>query len=179
MKFSYWYVNNFLNKSEINTLNSYILKKGKPFLAQASTIKTAVCKCVPYVDLKVISKLSPTIYTINKKAFGFDIYSHYDNLFVLNTYDSKTKSEYKFHVDSEPPNENYTIKLTSLINLSQQKYEGGELILHPTTHPITIKEFETPGALVVFPSFILHKVNPVTKGIRKSGLLFTTGHWWR
>lgn len=179
MKFPYWYVKDFLNIKQIKKINKYILKNGESFNLKADTIKTSTCKSILLENLPELKKLSPLIHVINKKAFGFDIYPHYDHLFILNLYDSKNKAEYKFHTDGEKCESNFTIKLTCIINLSDTKYEGGELILFPYAKEIIVKEFEDPGSLIVFPSFILHKVNPVNKGIRKSGVLFTHGRWWK
>ena len=73
---------------------------------------------------------------------------------------------------------NYAIKLTTLINLSVDEYEWGEFSLWDGG-AVVIKPFKKPGTLITFPSFYLHKVNPVTKGQRISGTFFMTGPKWK
>jgi len=180
MKHNYWSIPNFINKNQIKDITLLMEKEGRIFLNQAPTTKTSFCKYVSYKRIKPLLDLSEPISFINKKAFGFDLYPHGDdNNFIFNKYEATNKGEYKFHTDGESFKENYTIKLTSIINLSQTKYEGGDLVLYDMAQPRIVKEFNQPGTLLVFPSFILHKVTPVTKGTRASGVLFTDGPWWR
>ena len=40
---------------------------------------------------------------------------------------------------------------------------------------ITCKEIATKGSLVIFPSFMWHRVSPVTKGERKSLVMWNLG----
>ena len=56
-------------------------------------------------------------------------------------------------------------KLSFVIPLSPpEAYEGGELIVQ--TSPKEISVPLTQGKMILFPSFVLHKVTPVTKGER-------------
>jgi PKHD-type hydroxylase len=65
---------------------------------------------------------------------------------------------------SEP----YDIKLTAILNISTEAYEGGdfELIVTSLDSPVTIPKEK--GKLIIFPSFLFHRVTPVTRGVRKS-----------
>ena len=71
---------------------------------------------------------------------------------------------YNYHLDVGP-GKHSTRKLSLVIPLSPiEAYEGGELL-------VKIGEKETPvplkqGHAILFPSYILHKVTPVTKGKR-------------
>ena len=40
-------------------------------------------------------------------------------------YDSSVKASYDFHCDGEDYDKNFTTKLTGLVNLSEDTYEGG------------------------------------------------------
>ena len=53
------------------------------------------------------------------------------------------------------------------------EYEGGELQLMNSANPITIQKKK--GHIVVFPSYMLHKVTPVTVGKRKSLVIWIAG----
>ena len=38
--------------------------------------------------------------------------------------------------------------------------------------PTSVPELDTPGSMIIFNSYILHKVNPVLNGIRKTLSIF-------
>ena len=67
------------------------------------------------------------------------------------------------------------IKLTVLINISDSFFSGGEFNLLNSNNPTLVHELNNPGSMVIFNSFTLHRVNPVTKGIRKTLTIFVKG----
>jgi PKHD-type hydroxylase len=69
-------------------------------------------------------------------------------------------------------------KLTVVIQLSDPAdYQGGTLELWPDAHVTAAPRAR--GGLAVFPSFVLHRVAPVTQGIRWSLTLWAHGPAWR
>jgi PKHD-type hydroxylase len=67
-------------------------------------------------------------------------------------------------------------KLTILAFLNDD-FEGGRLFLqtgHNRVYPP-----QQPGSVLVFPSFVLHGVEPVTKGIRRSVVTWLVGPWFK
>jgi PKHD-type hydroxylase len=66
------------------------------------------------------------------------------------------------------------------------EYKGGELqfdyrnyepnIRKENKHVITVKEILPKGSVVVFPSFVWHRVKPVTKGTRYSLVIWNLGY---
>jgi len=69
-------------------------------------------------------------------------------------------------------------KLSVSINLSDPNdYDGGDLMLkqNGSNKNLTINEIKPQGSIVVFPSYVWHKVTPVTKGTRYSLVLWTSG----
>ncbi|MHC4960987.1 MAG: 2OG-Fe(II) oxygenase [Planctomycetota bacterium] len=69
-----------------------------------------------------------------------------------------------------------TRKLSMSIQLSgADDYEGGELQFADSTAPAP-KEI---GSLIVFPSYLAHRVKPVTSGIRKSMVSWVSGPAFR
>ena len=69
----------------------------------------------------------------------------------------------------DDPNK-YVKKLSATVLLNDD-YEGGEFQFcsyAKTEHVISTPEFNNIGSVIVFPSFIRHRVTPVTKGIRYS-----------
>tara|TARA_R100001224_G_scaffold113639_1_gene99836 strand:- start:5584 stop:6144 length:561 start_codon:yes stop_codon:yes gene_type:complete len=104
----------------------------------------------------------------NRKVFGFNIYGNphmYDGVFNYNVYNAEREGTYDWHIDGNLV-EQSDLKLTALINLSEQSYKGGELKIVGRTH-YEVPEMK-PGYMIVFPSFLAHKVEPVTEGERIS-----------
>ena len=126
----------------------------------------------------LLELLHPWLYQcqiINKEKIGYDIdWDFHVDALTYNVYDSKKQGEYDWHIDY-----NFCImsdiKLTCLLNLSEEPYEGGEF------HMINSKENIkfTSGMAVVFNSLIAHKVTPVTKGERITLTFWAHGPSWR
>jgi len=69
-------------------------------------------------------------------------------------------------------------KLCFIVQLSDSNsYEGGDVILHNT--PAQTEGYRAQGSIIVFPSYWLHKVTPVTKGTRQSIVGWMHGHSFR
>lgn len=84
---------------------------------------------------------------------------------------------YRVHTDTFlKPGDNECRKLTVLMFLNDD-FEGGKLFLqkgHEKIYPP-----QNAGTCIVFPSFILHGVEPVTKGIRRSIVTWLVGPWFK
>ena len=121
--------------------------------------------------------LHPWLYQcqqVNRDVFGFDIYwdFHLDT-FNYNAYE--IGGEYGWHVDAKPEKTQEDSKLTCLLNLSEEPYEGGEFFCLPHEKEIKFNS----GVGIVFTSLIAHKVTPVTKGERITLTYWGTGPGWR
>jgi PKHD-type hydroxylase len=158
----------------VETSKSKIVNDG--FDEPADNVKkTSRVGVMQYGELKQdVDRIVNIVYDINKYNFGFDLYQPNNFTTMLyNEYDAYYKGEYSWHGDGVLE-EQYDIKLTALLNCSDTEYEGGEFKLF-INGEWPIPEFNKPGSLLVFPSWIQHKVTPVTSGIRKSMALFFTG----
>ena len=114
-------------------------------------------------------------HMISTTGFGYNIFPVYNNSIIhYSIYDSKDKADYGWHRDTSGTPITDT-KLTLLINLSEEEYEGGNFQVLTGNEPITIDEYGKPGSAVIFKSHILHRVLPVTSGIRKSLAIFLEG----
>jgi PKHD-type hydroxylase len=92
---------------------------------------------------------------------------------------------YGWHVDqhSEPypdgPFKGLTRKLSITIQLSEpDDYEGGEFELRDYCDydsVQTITGIRPRGSVFVFPSFLMHRVTPVTRGVRRSLVCWIVG----
>ena len=67
-------------------------------------------------------------------------------------------------------------KLSVSIQLTDpKKYKGGELKLYNQEDENSSVMNKNQGSLIVFPSYVLHEVMPVTKGERNSLVTWVTG----
>lgn len=81
---------------------------------------------------------------------------------------------YKYHVDSFAPNqENLQRKLSAILFLSDPKdYKGG--LFEFKKYQLKEKTIKK-GSIIVFPSFLEHRVAPVTSGTRYSAVCWAYG----
>ena len=115
-------------------------------------------------------RVTDGILSINSQFFNFDLFGLSEG-FQFTRYDAPT-GHYGMHIDKIF---NSTVRKLSLtIQLSSpEDYEGGELALKfGAKADLMPKDL---GKMVVFPSYVLHEVRPVTKGTRYSLVAWVTG----
>lgn len=114
----------------------------------------------------VFDKLSSAISSLNHNFYRFDITGFCEELQLTN-YDHVDNGMYGWHIDRGDGRLGVR-KLSAVVQLSEPgEYEGGDLeVLHTTPDPIKIEKKR--GKLVIFPSYTIHRVTPVTKGTRQS-----------
>lgn len=111
----------------------------------------------------------------NRQFFDVDIRGVEPNI-QLARYDSTDQGFYDWHTDFAGYRP--LRKLSMSIQLSRSEdYEGGDLELLLTGKPAAMSR--TKGSLIVFPSFTLHRVAPVTRGTRWSLVAWILGPRWR
>jgi len=109
--------------------------------------------------------------TINRDWFGFNV-THLPPM-QFTEYDESYKGEYQLHQDVFWVNSGSSHRKVSLVlQLSNPAdYEGGNLMFekvgaHPTDGDYDA--MKRRGTIIGFPSFVYHKLTPVTKGKRYS-----------
>ena len=110
----------------------------------------------------------------NQEIFGYDIFWDF-HLDILNYNVYGTEGEYGWHIDADTIVFRQDMKLTCLLNLSEEPYEGGKF------HMITQNKeiiFES-GMGIILNSLIAHKTTPVTKGERMTLTYWGLGPCWR
>ena len=112
---------------------------------------------------------------INQEVFGFDIYWNFD-IEVMNYNIYGVGDEHEWHTD-EYNFEASDIKLTCLLNLSEEPYEGGEFHTIGRGENNAVK-FES-GMGMVFHSPIFHKITPITKGEKITLRYWGIGPAWK
>ena len=180
---NYWFWDKVFSPAEIKSLVKTINSKYdqvEPKNLEATDVmgkskKNLNCKQILYS--KVADKLDHVVdraYAINSYHFGFNLFpkNSYDFL-NFNIYNSSKQASYNWHCD-RVVNSSYDIKLTVLINLSTESYKGGDFSMFMGDE-FSIPQFNKPGSMLMFRSFIHHKVSPVTKGERNSLTLFLKG----
>jgi len=89
--------------------------------------------------------------------------------------------KYKWHTDCGAK-ETSTRKLTAIVQLSDEtKYEGGNLEFGITdkSGKNNYTAPRTQGSVIIFPSFLSHRVTPITKGRRYSLITWMNGDTWK
>lgn len=115
-------------------------------------------------------RVTDCILDINNQFFNFDLFGLAEG-FQFTKYDAPT-GHYGMHIDKVF--NGVVRKLSLTIQLSApEDYEGGELALQFEKEPKFMpKEL---GKMIVFPSYTLHEVRPITKGTRYSLVAWVTG----
>jgi len=179
MKNNYWCWKNYLSQIQVKSINKFIMNS--PRTDEPPTSKAYKQKHLKTSLIKwdIIRPFLPTLWDMiiqtNLVNFGYDLTPlgvtadtvHY------NVYSSKTKDTYNWHTDAVA-DERMDIKFTVLINISETVYEGGQFKLFLNSEH-EIPELNTPGNMVMFKSYLHHKVEKVTSGERKTLSLFIRG----
>jgi len=140
-----------------------------------------------FSDRWIYKEIQPFIRMANRNA-GWNFTWDWSESCQFTKY--KKGQYYDWHCDSfsepyekEGPTKGKIRKLSVTVTLSDPKtYKGGELEFdfkqenpNENSRPKICKEILPRGSLVVFPSFVWHRVKPVTKGVRYSLVLWNLG----
>lgn len=155
--------------------------------------KPEVKKELPYIggggehvdlDIRNVQRLQLPLYAgigatltaiglnVNHDIWKYDITHSNQSEFLM--YDVKGK--YETHVDTFHSRTNDTRKLTVLVFLNDD-FEGGKFYIangHERMYPEQKK-----GTVLIFPSFMPHGVEPITKGIRYSIVTWMVGPYFK
>jgi PKHD-type hydroxylase len=144
-------------------------------------------------DKWIYKEIHPYVHEANKLA-GWNFDWNFSESCQFTKY--KLNQYYDWHCDSwdvpynkpEDPNSHGKIrKLSMTCQLTDgSEYQGGELqfdcrnydphMRDEDKHLLTVKEILPKGSIVVFPSFVWHRVQPVTKGTRYSLVVWNLGY---
>ena len=128
----------------------------------------------------IFERLNWAIEKMNDDFYNFDL-NGYD-FFQYSQYKSSQLGKYDLHIDmfmgdELPTNTTGTRKLSLTFLLSEPSvdFEGGDfqIVLAQENQAETIEMKK--GRIIAFPSFVLHRVTPVTKGERKSIVVWVEG----
>lgn len=115
-------------------------------------------------------RVTDIVMSLNDQFFKFDLYGMSEG-FQFTRYQAPGEY-YGRHIDRMY--EGVVRKLSVSIQLdAPEAYKGGELKLYTSGDPTVVSRAQ--GYLVVFPSYTLHEVTPVTQGTRHSLVSWITG----
>lgn len=130
----------------------------------------------------IFDRLNRIIEMINDRWYNVDINGY--EKFQYTEYHDYNRGHYGWHCDmflGTLPVDSYAetrkLSLTLLLNEPGVDFEGGELQFGHESNYESAKMKK--GTIVIFPSFNLHRVAPVTKGVRKSIVVWTLGPKWK
>jgi PKHD-type hydroxylase len=113
----------------------------------------------------------------NREAFQFDL-SDFGESAQVARYGAEREGHFDWHSDIGAGNWAAKRKLTIVIQLSDPAdYQGGGLELRPDSN--VVEAPRSRGTAILFPSFVLHRVTPVTHGTRWSLTLWSHGPAFR
>jgi PKHD-type hydroxylase len=131
----------------------------------------------------IYERLNQIIEEINEHHFNFILNGY--NSFQYTEYHAADLGKYDFHMDivlgKGPVADHYLsrkLSLVMMLNDPTSDFEGGDFLISESGAEPTKVEFKK-GRLILFPSFIIHKVSPVTKGIRKTLVTWILGPKFR
>jgi PKHD-type hydroxylase len=177
--------NYFIRDSEISWLtDQWLYDLILPFVKEANNLAHWKFDIECFENFQFTVYNSPGGFYGWHKDGGSDHFAkykrHIDGITTLDSF-GKIKSD---HIENDELIIGKVRKLSLTLNLSDDnEYEGGNLMFdfgkHEYPQFYECKEIRPKGSLVVFPSFTPHCVTPVTKGIRKSLVLWCLGKPFR
>lgn len=123
----------------------------------------------------IYDKIMDQIRIANENLWNFDLISSSENIQYTEYHEGG--GHYGYHVDIGPGAASHR-KVSIVVQLSDpSEYAGGEFEILRGMNPEQLPK--NRGAVILFPSYILHRVKPVTSGTRKSLVLWVGGSPFR
>jgi PKHD-type hydroxylase len=131
----------------------------------------------------IFNKFNIVIDDLNSKFYNFDL-NGYDDI-QYSEYHASEQGKYHWHMDTylgELPAQDVgtrKLSLSLLLNDPDKDFKGGNFeMLRSTVDEPDVIPFKR-GRLILFPSFMFHRVTEVTEGVRKSVVIWVQGPKFR
>lgn len=177
----YWFENGFTSDEVdkiINDAKQYSFEKAKIVGEDSSGIvRKSNIKWLPYENewSWVYDRLMNCITEANNTLWDFNLHSIIDN--IQYTEYEGNGGHYDWHLDIGPESINHR-KVSVVVQLSEpEEYVGGDLEIKPGNSSFVVPRRK--GAIILFPSFLLHRVTPLTSGLRRSLVLWAGGESYK
>jgi len=174
-------VNNIFTSEELDKMCEYFdthgeLVKGSTPMNSSKWRISDVC----FYDRKnkdvewIFKKLDTEIIKNNNKHFGFKLNAY--DFFQYSVYNDFENGQYRFHMDTtESQSKVRKLSISLILNEQGVDFEGGDFVFNMANENKPCKVELTRGSMILFPSYLLHAVTPVTKGTRKSVVIWVEG----
>ena len=177
---SYYYFPNGFSEAEVAKIISYerdgliITKEGATFSGNSNDeVRRSEVGWVPHNQQFhwMYERMGSLVAEANDKMWNFHLAGMAEQ--IQYAVYPPNGGHYDWHIDTG--REKYSRRKISItIQLSDaDEYEGGDLQLKIGSGEQDTKKGK--GMTVIFPSYLLHRVTPVTKGYRRSLVLWITG----
>jgi PKHD-type hydroxylase len=176
--FNYYYFTDAFTTEQLGRIkeigNSYPMKVAEVGGedSQVSDYRKSEISWIPENEdnMWLYDKIAHYAIIANQEMWNFDIWGYHDALQFTNYYGDG--GHYDWHADLGPGISNR--KLSVVLQLSEgDSYEGGELQMNTGGGITSVpKQY---GLLCFFPSFVLHRVTPLTSGTRTSLVTWLCG----
>jgi len=147
--------------------------------AENDGIRSSSIKWIPKVNEWgwLYDKLQNMVTEANNSLWNFDLYTILDDIQYTEYYATK-KGHYGWHQDIgsgwlSKRKVSITVQLSG-----PDEYEGGDLEYWRGGDGCETAP-KDKGLVFIFPSYMMHRVTPVTKGIRRSFVLWVGGEHYR
>jgi PKHD-type hydroxylase len=139
-------------------------------IRQTKLVWISLEDCETYEMHELFKRFGSVAYHLNEQFFKFDLFGFSED-FQFCEYNAPN-DKYDWHMDKVFGKGIRKLSLTLQLN-DPNEYEGGNFEI------MTGKNFETikleQGEVIVFPSYILHRVTEITKGKRNSLVGWASG----
>ncbi len=171
--FAWW--DNIFEEHELNYLQDLTKRASKEARIGAGLVPEIRRTKVDWLECSdetrwIYDKFATVVSSLNASYFNLDLTGFGESMQLTN-YLSDDSGMYEWHCDNGP---GISRKLSIVLQLSHpEEYEGGELQIKTGMDEDVIPKKR--GYITVFPSYILHRVTPVTKGTRQTMVSWVTG----
>lgn len=180
----YWYRDGF-SKEELDKIYNGL--KGVPEQEATtlggsspdSNIRKSIIKWIPKTHewVWLYHKLMDYIVEANENCWNFDLVSA-PELIQFTEYHAEDEGHYTWHQDIGTDSASLR-KISVTVQLSDaEEYEGGDLQLWQGGNNIQTAE-RGAGVVFIFPSYMMHRITKVTKGVRRSFVLWVGGEHYK
>jgi len=135
-------------------------------------IRDSIVGFVPFCEETswIFDRLADQAIMANDESWNFDLAGFGDDFQYTKYFGGG--GHYSWHADIGQTCSHR--KLSMVVQLSHEdEYEGGDLQFFTGPEPITAPR--TRGTLILFPSFLIHRVTPVNSGVRESMVSWISG----
>jgi len=200
----FWFGKNIVTKDQVNRIHEvaleYTVSQGQ---TDGDTVYTRQevrdCKLSWLDDEEIYEIVRPIVQDVNEYVgWNYELTAIEPAQYTIYT---SQNNHYSWHVDcsssynqQEGILKNTVRKISCVIQLSDENdYEGGDFQFsgldntsyidnkqdHLESKTLEIPDAKGLGNVVMFPSFTFHRVLPVTRGIRKTLVVWFRGPKWR